>query len=264
MKLSWSFFKTGELIPVESLRALKSSTSLKKKKSVSQPEAKVADAIADAKIADAIADAKVAEASVQAHPQVVSLPCEASPSLAPERCVTAVTSPWSPFSEPYSFLESLTEDWNLESLTLSGDVTEQKGGSLFYADFGESRDRFSKVMALGFQHDDAFSIEPVTDGDNLSLRASGAFPILSSFSEPKVLDVRTFEKHDSWKVAIVLSCLVHCCLRDMFKLSIRYRSWLHASFERVDPLQICVNKHLLSDAKQFAAVLFQEFCSLVQ
>ena len=255
MKLSWSFFKTGELIPVESLRALKSSTLLKKKKSVSQPEAKVADA-------------KVAEASVQAPPQVVSLPCEASSSskvsLAPERCVTAVTSPWSPFSEPYSFLESLTEDWNLESLTLSGDVTEQKGGSLFYADFGESRDRFSKVMALGFQHDDAFSIEPVTDGDNLSLRASGAFPILSSFSEPKVLDVRTFEKHDSWKVAIVLSCLVHCFLRDMFKLSIRYRSWLHASFERVDPLQICVNKHLLSDAKQFAAVLFQEFCSLVQ
>lgn len=242
MKLSWSFFQTGELIPVESLRALKSSTPPKKKKSVAQaqPEAKV-------------------EVSSEATPS-----SSKEVDLVPERCAAASPSPWSPFSEPYSFLESLSEDWNLDFLTLSGDVTEQKGGSLFYADFGESRDRFSKVFALGFQHDDAFSIEPVTDGDNLSLRASGAFPILSSFSTPKVLDVRTFEKHDSWKVAIVLSCLIHCFVRDMFKLSITYQSWLHSSFERVDPLQICVNKHLLSDAKQFAAVLFHEFCSLVQ
>lgn len=255
MKLSWSFFQTGELIPVESLRALKSSTPPKKKKSGAPLEAKVAEA----------------KDAGDSPPQAVSS-CEAVSSLnegdglalVPERCAANSPSPWSPFSEPYSLLASLAEDWNLDSLTLSGEVTEQKGGSMFFADFGECRDRFSKVFALGFQHDDAFPLEPVTDGDSLSLRASGAFPILSSFSEPKVLDVRTFEKHDSWKVAIVLSCLVHCFVRDMFNLSIKYQSWLYSPFERVDPLQICVNKNLLSDARQFAAVLFKEFCSLVQ
>ena len=248
MKLTWSFFQTGESIPIENLRALKTLTPLKKKKlSLSGPSGSQETATASTATAATATEATTATATQE---------------FVPER--TSFVTPWSPLSEPYNLLASLSQDWNLDSLTLSGEVTEQKGGSLFYADFGEFRDRFSKVSALGFQHDDAFPLEPVTDGDTLSLRASGAFPILSTFTVPKVLDVRAFETHDSWKVAIVLSCLVHCFVRDLFQESEKYCTWLQSSFERVDPRQICVNKHLLSDAKDFATTLFQEFCLIIQ
>lgn len=261
MKLTWSFFESGDaVIPVSHLKAVRS-----KKKAAPPAVNDAVESNIEGNEASPIAaglettDREDLPTKVLSVEEVATVLKETSKQEGQAGTQWAPSSPFSDFMDGFDCLE----DW-AEALSLSGEsVSETKGGSVFVADANVVKDRFHKVWALGFSHEDAFTLEPLTDGQSITLRATGAFSILSAFAMPQLLEVQSFEKHDPWKIAIVLSCLVHCYVRSRFEQSV-FHSWLAPTFERVDPLKICVNKKLLSDAKSFADVLFDQFCAVAK
>jgi hypothetical protein len=270
MKLTWSFFESGDaVIPVSHLKAVRSKKKAAPLAVNDAVESNEASTAIEGNEASPIAAGLETTDTEAPQPKVLSveevatvLKETAEPSSKQEGQSSTQWAPSSPFSDFMDGFDCL-EDW-ANSLSLSGEsVSEAKGGSVFVADPNVVKDRFHKVWALGFSHEDAFTLEPLTDGQSITLRATGAFSILSAFTMPQLLEVQSFEKHDPWKIAIVLSCLVHCYVRSRFEQSV-FHSWLAPTFERVDPLKICVNKKLLSDAKSFADVLFDQFCAVAK
>jgi hypothetical protein len=262
MKLNWSFFQNGDSIPLSNLRKVKTSTSSLKSVLLfeeSKP-AETASVVSVSTLESAHSTLESAHSTLESAHSTLDLDTVPAPveTVAFSGTMICPDSPFGGFDSKQEF-----EDWDLDSFSLSGDnLTEVKAGSLFVFEFCAFEDCFSKVHALGFTHEHAFPIVPLLDGESMCLRVEAAFNFLSTFNSPKIIDVRIFEKHDSWKISIILSCLIHCFLRELFENS-TFQNWLSPTFDKVDTRKICVNKLLLSDAKEFAVLLFDEFCAVV-
>ena len=168
--------------------------------------------------------------------------------------------------QPHSPLSFSCMDLDLEPLSLSGDSScEEHGGALFCNnETMKLKDRFSKVSALGFTHDNAFVAVPEFDQDNnLYIKITSAFDILPEFEVPVTLEVRLFKNVDSWSVSISLICLTFLKLRKLISSSM-FSNWLNPDFSEIEYNSVSKNRQLKEDAYNYAQNLFDQFVKIAK